>query len=199
MKHFLQRLTGLVKGTLALRCSRGKNQPRTQKGEMTERLTIGQRVVHRRYGAGVVVEVRQGKEDEEHESYYVIDIPSSALKVYLPVSAAQQANLRRVSSRRRMNHALKILSGDPEELPKDYRERGSFVQELMKDGVVDSLAQVIRDLVALQSRKSMSSMELALVTNAKRRLAGELALVLDIDLAQAEQRIENALRRDEVE
>jgi len=164
---------------------------------MGKRLTIGQKIVHCRYGAGIVVGVRKGGTDEKSESYYIIDIPSSDLKVHLPMSATQQTNLRKISSKRKMKHALGILSEEPFELPKDYRERRSFIQELLKDGAIDSLAQVIRDLSALQSRKSMSSVELALLTNAKRRMAGELALVSNIDLPEAMQRIESALRKNE--
>jgi RNA polymerase-interacting CarD/CdnL/TRCF family regulator len=67
----------------------------------------------------------------------------------------------------------------------------------MTDGTVKSLAEIIRDLCALQSRKSMSTLESTMLSDAKRRLAGELALVEDIELSQAMQRIETAVQRDE--
>lgn len=163
---------------------------------MTLQLTIGQKLVHRRYGAGIVVRVRKGREDEEHESYYVIDIPSRDLKLHLPADGAQNMALRKLVSRRRMNRALKLLAEKPADLPRDYRERRALVTELMTDGTVNSLAQTIRDLYGLQNRKSMSTLESSMLTNAKRRLAGELALVADIELSQAMQRIEQALQKD---
>lgn len=163
---------------------------------MTQQLTVGQKIVHRRYGAGTVVRVRKGKENEEHERYYVIDIPSRDLKVHLPVDSAQYTDLRELVSMRKMKRALGILSQEPTDLPRDYRERRALVSELMTDGTVSSLAQIIRDLCALQSRKSMSTLETTMLTNAKRRLAGELALVANIELSQAMQRIEKALYKD---
>ena len=166
---------------------------------MRRQLTVGQRIVHRRYGAGTVIKVRKGGKDEEHERYYVIDIPSRDLKVHLPVDSAKKVGLRKLSSMRRMKSALRTLSGQPDDLPRDYRERRALVTELMTDGTVNSLAQTIRDLCGLQSRKSMSTLESSMLTNAKRRLAGELALVADIELAQAMQRIEQALHKHEGE
>jgi RNA polymerase-interacting CarD/CdnL/TRCF family regulator len=167
-----------------------------RKKQMTQQLTVGQKLVHRRYGAGIVVRVRKGREDEDHECYYVIDIPSRDLKLHLPVDGAQNMALRKLVSRRRMNRALRLLSEQPVELPRDYRERRALVTELMTDGTVNSLAQTIRDLYGLQNRKSMSTLESSMLTNAKRRLAGELALVADIELSQAMQRIEQALQKD---
>jgi len=166
---------------------------------MTQQLTVGQKIVHRRYGAGTVVRVRKGRENEEHERYYVIDIPSRDLKVHLPADSAQYTDLRELVSMRKMKRALGILSQEPMDLPRDYRERRALVSELMTDGTVSSLAQIIRDLCALQSRKSMSTLETTMLTNAKRRLAGELALVADIELPQAMQRIEKALYKDAAE
>jgi RNA polymerase-interacting CarD/CdnL/TRCF family regulator len=166
---------------------------------MAKELVVGQNVVHRRYGAGTVVKVRKGREDEEHQSYYVIDIPSRELKVHLPADPSQKMNLRRLASQRKMVKAMKTLSAEPAELPRDYRERRSLISESLEEGSVTSLASVIRDLVGLKSRKSLSTLESTWLTNAKRRLAGELALVVDIDLTEAMQRLEQALHKPEAE
>ena len=163
---------------------------------MTQQLTVGQKIVHRRYGAGTVVRVRKGRKDEEHERYYVIDIPSRDLKVHLPTDSARSEELRKLASLRKIRHALRILAEEPSELPRDYRERRAFVSELMTEGTVSSLAQIIRDLCGRQRKKSMSTLESTMLTNAKRQLAGELALVQEIDLSQAMQRIEKALQTD---
>ena len=167
---------------------------------MLKRLKIGQKVVHSQYGAGIVVDVREGAEDEEHGRYYVIDIPSNALKVHVPVDTLDQVNLRRISSKRTVSRALATLSKVGIDLPKDYRERRALVQQSISGGRIHDVACVVRDLCALQAvKKSMSTMELALLTDAKRRLAGELALVSDIDLDEAAQRIESTLHKAEAE
>jgi CarD family transcriptional regulator len=166
---------------------------------MTQQLEVGQRIVHRRYGAGTVVRVRKGRKDEEFDRYYVLDIPSRDLKVHLPVNSDQQMDLRKLASKTRMNRACRLLSEQPADLPKDYRERRAHISEALEQGTVTALAEVIRDLVGLKSRKSLSTLESTWLTNAKRRLAGELALVTGVDLNEAVQRIEKALLRDGTE
>jgi CarD family transcriptional regulator len=166
---------------------------------MTQQLEVGQKIVHRRYGAGTVVRVRRGRADEEFDRYYVIDIPSRDLKVHLPVDSDQKMDLRKLASKTKINRAFKLLAQQPSELPKDYRERRALISEALKEGTVLALAEVIRDLVGLKNRKSLSTLESTWLTNAKRRLAGELALVTGVDLNQAMQRIEKALHSDEME
>ena len=160
---------------------------------MSLQLTIGQNIVHRRYGAGTVVGVREGNEGEDHKRYYIVDIPSKDLKLHLPADAAEGAPLREVASASRIKRALKMLTEAPADLPSDYRKRRALVSELMTDGTVKSLARIIRDLCARQREKSMSTLEASMLTDAKRQLAGEVALSEGIDLTQAIQRIESAL------
>jgi CarD family transcriptional regulator len=162
---------------------------------MIHSLIVGQRVVHPHYGAGIVIEQCTDSEPEKHDGYYVIEIPSSALKVHLNLETAQHVHLRRVSSRRSMGQALGTLGGVPVELPRDYRERRAAIQDSLSKGEVSALARVIRDLHALQRRKSLSSAEVDLLASAKRRLAGELALVSKLELSQALQRVEATLSK----
>lgn len=160
---------------------------------MSLQLTIGQKIVHRRYGAGTVVGVREGNEGEDHERYYIVDIPSKDLKLHLPADWAEDAPLREVASTGKIKRALQMLTEAPIDLPSDYRKRRALVSELMTDGTVRSLARIIRDLCARQREKSMSTLEASMLTDAKRQLAGEVALSEGIDLTQAIQRIESAL------
>jgi CarD family transcriptional regulator len=160
---------------------------------MSPQLTVGQNIVHRRYGAGTVVGVREGSEDEDHKRYYIVDVPSKDLKLHLPADSIADVPLRAVAGKRTIRRALKMLAGEPDELPSDYRKRRALVSELMTDGTVKSLARIIRDLCARQREKSMSTLEATMLTDAKRQLAGEVALAEDIELTQAMQRIEGAL------
>ncbi|MGQ9494315.1 MAG: CarD family transcriptional regulator [Anaerolineae bacterium] len=163
---------------------------------MMREFIVGQKVVHPWYGAGTIVEVRTGHKDEEHEKYYVIRIPSTELTVHVPVEAAQEAGLRQPASTNALNRALDVLGTQPAELPKDYRERHALIVQTMQSGEVTSLAQIIRDLSALQEKKPLSVLESGLLTKAKRQLAGELALVIGQEMSEALRRIEEALRSE---
>lgn len=162
--------------------------------EMMREFVTGDKVVHPAYGAGTIVQVRKGRKDEEHKKYYVIDIPGMELTIHLPVEAAQEVGLREPVSTSKMAYALDILGSTPAELPKDYRERHSLIVASMQSGEIISLAQVIRDLSALRTKKNLSVLESNLLGKAKRQLASELAVVTGLELSEALQRIEQALR-----
>jgi RNA polymerase-interacting CarD/CdnL/TRCF family regulator len=160
---------------------------------MIDKLVIGQCVVHPRYGAGTVVRVRSGMSGESYECYFVIDIPSLDLTVHIPSDSVEGVQLRDLSSMGRLKGALAILSSEPSELPTDYRQRRAKMAESIEDGEPASLAEAIRDLRGLQDRKTLSTLEAALLTRTKRQLAGELALVMETDLPEAMHRVESAL------
>ena len=161
---------------------------------MKNELSIGQKVVHPRYGAGTVTRVRAGRRHEAHGRYYIIDIPSMELKVHLPTDALGEVELRNLASKQKIRRALGVLGSEGAELPKDSRERCRTLAECMADGRVASLATVIRDLHALQGRKTLSMRESSLLIRAKRQLAGEVALVMGAEVKEAMQEIESALR-----
>jgi CarD family transcriptional regulator len=161
---------------------------------MIDELSIGQKIVHPRYGAGTVTKVRPGSKHEAGSGYYVIEIPSIAMKVHLPVDRLEEVQVRDLASKEKIRGALGLLALPGAELPKDSRERCSVLAESMADGAVASLATVIRDLHSLQSTKTLSRIESSLLTQAKQQLAGEVALVTGAEVAEALQDIESALR-----
>lgn len=161
---------------------------------MRAELTVGQKIVHPRYGAGTVTHVRAGSIQETPDRYYVIAIPSMGLTVHLPTDRVEEVQVRELASRDKIARALGILGSHGADLPKDARERCNALAESMADGAVLSLATVIRDLHMLQSNKVLSLRESSLLTQAKRQFAGEMAMVTGAEMAEALRIIENALR-----
>jgi CarD family transcriptional regulator len=161
--------------------------------EMRDELSIGQKIVHPRYGAGTVTHVRAGRIHEAPGRYYVIDIPSMALTVHLPADRLQEVQVRDLASKEKIRRALGVLGSQGADLPRDARERCNALAESMADGAVASLATVIRDLHSLQRTKALSLRESSLLTQAKRQLAGEVALVTGAEVAEALRKIESAL------
>lgn len=160
---------------------------------MRDELRIGQKIVHPRYGAGTVIHVGAGRTHEAHGRYYVIDIPSMALTVHLPIDRLEEVQMRDLASAEKIRGALGVLGSQGAALPRDARERCNALAESMADGAVASLATVIRDLHSLQCTKALSLRESSLLTQAKRQLAGEVALVTGVEVTDAMRKIENAL------
>ena len=162
---------------------------------MTNELSVGQKIVHPRYGAGTVTSVRDGSIREAPGRYYIIDIPSMGLKVHLPADRLEEAQVRNLASKEKISGALGILGSPGAGLPKDARQRGDALAQSMADGAVLSLATVIRDLHLLESTKVLSLRESSILTQAKHQLAGELALVTGIEVAEALRKIDGALSK----
>jgi CarD family transcriptional regulator len=160
---------------------------------MRDELRVGQKIVHPHYGAGTVTHVRAARTHEAPGRYYVIDIPSMALTVHLPVDRLDEAQVRDLASAEKIKRALEVLGSRSAGLPKDARERCNGLAESMADGGVASLATVIRDLHALQLTKALSLRESSLLTQAKHQLAGEVALVTGAEVGESLRKIESAL------
>jgi CarD family transcriptional regulator len=160
---------------------------------MRGELSVGQKIVHPRYGAGTVTDVRAGRQNEAPGRYYVIDIPSMSMIVHLPVDRLEEVQVRGLASEDKIRGALGVLGSQGAVLPKDARERCTALAESIADGAVASLATAIRDLHLLQCTKALSLRESSLLTQAKRQLAGEVALVTGAGLPEALRTIENAL------
>lgn len=161
---------------------------------MTE-LSVGQKIVHPRYGAGMVTSVRAGGAHEAPGRYYVIHIPSMALTVHLPADRLEEVQVRALASAEKIVAAMHVLGSPGAALPKDARERCTALAETIADGAVASLAAVIRDLNLLQSTKVLSTREASMMTQAKHQLAGELALATDTEVAEALRKIDSTLSK----
>lgn len=160
---------------------------------MRAELSVGQKIVHPRYGAGTVTSVRGGGADGAPGRFYVIHIPSMALTVHLPADRLEEVQVRNLSSPDKIAGALSVLGSPGSALPKDARERCTALAETMADGAVASLASVIRDLHLLQSTKVLSTREASMMTQAKQQLAGELALATGTEMAEALRKIDSTL------
>ena len=162
---------------------------------MRAELSVGQKIVHPRYGAGTVTSVRAAGAREAPGRYYVIHIPSMALTVHLPANRLDEVQVRDIASADKITGALTVLGSPGATLPKDARERCTALAEAMADGAVVSLATVVRDLHLLQSTKTLSLRESSMLTQAKHQLAGELALAMDTEVAEALRKIDGTLSR----
>ena len=78
-------------------------------------MEIGDRVLHPRYGIGVINGIETRVQDGEQREYYVIPKPALASTIFVPVDSADEVGLRLVSSPDTLEQALRILSGELED------------------------------------------------------------------------------------
>lgn len=139
--------------------------------------SVGDKVVHPRYGPGHVVGIERWEHLDSEQTYYVIEIPDQALTVRLPVTTANDVGVRSALAPSNLPQVLSTLRSKPQQLPDDYKERQEQIDEKVKTGHVMQLAQVVRDLTWHGERAHLTKRDSDLLRHGQDLLAAEMALV----------------------
>lgn len=100
---------------------RGREK-RNQEGERSM-FSVGDEVVHRVHGAGIITKKKEMQMTEPPHRYFVIEMVGPHSTLMVPIDEAEQC-LRPVSKMTTLRRLLMdILAGEPGNLPKDYKER----------------------------------------------------------------------------
>jgi CarD family transcriptional regulator len=86
-----------------------------------------------------------------------------------------------------------VLQDDVSEMPGNWNRRFKHNREKIRTGDIFELAEVIRNLSALESEKGLSSGEKQMFVRAKRILASEFMYALDLDEEAAEAHVDEVL------
>jgi CarD family transcriptional regulator len=151
--------------------------------------SVGDKVVHRVHGAGIITEKKEVQITKTPNRYFVIEMPGSHSTLMVPTEKAGQ-RLRSVSKMTTLRRLLTdILTGQPNKLPKDYRKRAEQINIKLKSGKITKWIEVIRDLTHLKEQRPLSKTDRRRLNRAMQLLAGEFALVQGIDREKAEIRL----------
>ena len=152
---------------------------------------IGDSVVHCTYGMGKVMDVEERVYNQASTKYYKVQVID--FTIWVPADENLKSRLRLPASVSGFKKLLTLLAAQPENLPKDRRERNTLLQERMKNGAVDSLCKVIRDLAYFRRDKSWSEYDSALMKRAQKALIGEWVFILSVTPEHAEMELAKLL------
>jgi len=151
--------------------------------------SVGDEVVHRVHGAGIITEKKEMQIAEASNRYLVIEMPESDSTLMVPTDKVEQ-RLRPVSKMTALRHLFtEVLTGQPNKLPKDYKERAEQVNNKLKSGDIKKWIEVVRDLTHRREQGRKSKVDERLLERTTHLLAGELALAQGIDPEKAESRL----------
>jgi RNA polymerase-interacting CarD/CdnL/TRCF family regulator len=152
---------------------------------------IGDTVVHCAHGLGQVLAIEERAFDDDAILYYMVQVAD--LTVWVPADENLRSRLRLPTSEASFRKSLSILATPAEQLPEDRRQRNLQLQEMLKDGSIESLCKVIRDLAAYRHARSWSEYDTALMKRAEKALIGEWIFILSVTPAQAEMELHRLL------
>lgn len=155
---------------------------------------IGDKIVYPMHGAGEIVAIEEREILGNVYKYYIMRLPINELKVMVPVKNAEEVGVRKISDEKTMEKLLETLSSDREiTMPKNWNRRYRFNLEKIKSGDLTEIADVIKCLENLDKKKSLSTGERKILTEARQIIVSEMALVFDKNVEEISKLINDAI------
>ncbi|MBN1313103.1 MAG: hypothetical protein JXB30_16955 [Anaerolineae bacterium] len=151
----------------------------------------GDLVLHRRHGAGTVVDTQRMQIMANEQTYYVIDLVVGE-RLLIPVKQSEQLGLSEIVS---PEVIIDVLSDVPQELADDFRLRQTEIDRKIGSGDPLRVAEALRDLSWRGQSTKPSSGDVRLMDKAHKFLSGLLAAQPDIDAHEASQRLDTILQQ----
>jgi len=155
--------------------------------------SVGDKVVHPGYGPGIITDVERRQVIGEAKRYYVIDMQSGGGTLMTPVAKADDVGLRPAVSPASLEELLHSLTETPRILSGDFKERQTEIEERLRIGDVFITAEALRDLAWHGQRHNLTKRDTQLKQRAEELVAGEVALVKEIELKAALEQVQAIL------
>jgi len=157
--------------------------------------SVGDKVVHRVHGAGIITEEKEMQITETRHCYFVVDMLGSDSTLMVPTGKAEK-RLRTISKMTALRRLLTDkLAEQPNPLPKDYKERTEQVNNRLKSGEIQEWIEVVRDLTHRGDQGYKSKVDQRLLERAMHLLATEFAMAQGIDPEKAEKHLASIVQR----
>ena len=152
---------------------------------------VGEKVVHWNYGMGEIVQLDEKLLAGQMTHCYVVRIRD--LTIWVPIHQMGDSSLRLPTPRGEFNNLFAILSSPGELLSNDRLERRTQLIEKIRDGKLESICQVVRDLSFYRQAKKLNDHDKTILDRAQNFLLNEWRLALTVSLPDAERELNRLL------
>lgn len=153
---------------------------------------VGDKVVHRSFGRGEVVELDEKELAGKSQLYYVVEF--NQLTLWVPVNGAEQGSLRLPVERLEFKKLFSILRSPGEELAEDRFQRQVQLSERMKEGSTEELCKIVRDITARGVDHKLNENDLSVLRHAQNLLLEEWQFSQGISLEESRVELEKLLK-----
>ena len=150
---------------------------------------VGDYVVYPKHGVGRVIELQKQEIAGTSLELYVLRFEKERMTLRVPLTKATGAGLRRLSSRKIMETALKTLKGRSRVKRTMWSRRAQEYEAKINSGDLVSIAEVTRDLFRADDQPEQSYSERQIFEAASSRLARELGAMEESDEKTAQAKI----------
>jgi len=158
--------------------------------------TIGDKVVYPNQGVGIVEQISSRNLTGESETFYLLKLQSSGLRVMVPMANVSNVGLRRVAKHREIGDVLEFLNGGSStKSPADWKGRFKANSEKMRTGSLQQVAEVFKSLLVLSQGKALSFREKRMLERSWQLLVDEIAIARGIAKESVEAQLVKALSK----
>jgi RNA polymerase-interacting CarD/CdnL/TRCF family regulator len=156
---------------------------------------IGDQVIHRTHGSGIIIAVDEKSLAGHTRQYYVID--TGQLTVWVPIDVTGENSIRPPTESFEFKAVLNSLRGPGEGLSDHHVERkNQLVGRMQKRKLVD-ICSVIRDLTTRSLLHNLNYNDRTVLRHAEECLLDEWELSLGSTRSSALRELEFLLREDQ--
>lgn len=157
------------------------------------KLEVGQFVVYPAHGVGLV------KAYESHEiagqvvEMIVVAFDKERLVLRVPVNKIKEVGIRKLSSKKTIKQALDVLKVPIKKKKLMWSRRAQEYENKINSGDILAIAEVVRALYKDSDKVAQSYSERQIYTEAFNRLLNEFMTVENLEMSDANERLEKLL------
>jgi RNA polymerase-interacting CarD/CdnL/TRCF family regulator len=148
---------------------------------------VGDKVIHRYYGLGEIVQMDEKFIHERQMLCYVVR--TRDLSIWVTADEPGKSSIRLPTPGKDFENLFAILRSPGKPLPIDRYERKTYLIERMKDGKLASICSVIRDLVCYRREKKLNEYDKSTLERAQSFLLTEWMYSLSVSQVQANSKL----------
>jgi CarD family transcriptional regulator len=153
---------------------------------------VGDKVVHRSFGRGEVVQLDEKELAGKSQLYYVVEF--NQLTLWVPVNGAEQGSLRLPTERKEFKKFFEILRSPGDELAEDRFQRQVQLSERMKEGNTEELCKVVRDISGRGVDHKLNENDLSVLRHAQNLLLEEWQFSQGVSFEESRAELEKLLQ-----
>ena len=152
--------------------------------------SVNEKVVYPGHGVAEIIRVVEKEVGGCKTSYYELQFLNKDMMVLVPMSGSSLP-IRPLSTRKRVQEALQLFAKPARRLDavefaaSSWNKRNKGYQIKLRNGGLDELSEIYRDLRYFETCKDLSFGEKNLLSKAEALLAEEIALIEQIEFGKA--------------
>lgn len=154
----------------------------------------GDKVVCPPHGAAVVEDIQEKWVLGERRRYFIIKPLYGQMTIMVPVDRAGEVGIRRVIQPDQIDGILEVLGCAGQPLSDNWNHRFKENWDKLSSGDIIRVAEVVRDLSHIGSRKTLSTKEKDMLVQARRILISELVYSRNVDESEAARAVDGAIK-----